>query len=159
MQEDLLEQISFVFIDPPLLFGGRALEWYGLRKGNDTDWMLSKRVFQAMRQTFPERYFNNAYGDEGIRLGKHEFFLSCFGYTYELLIPQARQSYQYLVASPLVLLYLKIATALHEATNQKAWRDIHLLTKHLCFRGDDSYQNQTNSILDHPTSEKKMEEA
>src|SRR5579884_2896676 len=150
MQENLLEQIAFMFTHPPLLFGGKALERYRLRKGNDTDWILSAADFQAMHQTFPESYFTNAYGDEGIRLGQHEFYRSCFGYTYDLLIAQAQQCHQYLVASPLVLLYLKIATALHETNNQKAWQDIRLLTRYLCSRFDGLNEGPANSILGQP---------
>ncbi|SRR5579884_2686215 len=159
MQENLLEQISFAFTHPPLLFGGKALERHRLRKGNDIDWILSAADFQTMHQTFPEGYFTNAYGDEGIRWGQHEFYRSCFGNTYPLVIAQAQQCHQYLVASPLVLLYLKIATVMHEMNNQKAWRDIRLLTKHLCSRFDDPDEDLANSALDQPSSEKKGEQA
>jgi hypothetical protein len=131
VQENLLEDVACVCVDPFLLVGGKALEWYGLRKGRDTDWIVSAETFQALRVVFPEGYFTNAFGDEGVRLGQHEWYCSLFGLRYELLIVEARQSHHYLVASPEVLWCLKVAVVLYDTHDQKAWEDIFLLRMYL----------------------------
>src|SRR5437016_3639655 len=92
MQENLLEGIAFPCIAPFLLVGGKGLQFYGLRRGRDTDWVVPEGDFHYLRKVVPEGYFKNAFGDEGVRWQEHEFYRSLFGLRYELLIIEARQS-------------------------------------------------------------------
>src|SRR6266700_2515395 len=112
MQENLLAGIPFTFAAPLLVVGGKGLEFYGLRRGNNTDWVVSEGDFHYLRKVVPEGYFKNAFGDEEVRWQEHEFYSSLFGLRYELLIIEARQSHHYLVASPEVLWCLKVAAVL-----------------------------------------------
>jgi len=50
MQEVVFDPLSFPFISKPVLFAGKAMEFYGLRKGHDFDWIVSPEDFSWLRE-------------------------------------------------------------------------------------------------------------
>jgi hypothetical protein len=127
MQEVVFDSLSFPFISKPVLFGGKAMEFYGLRKGHDFDWVVSPEDFSWLRQCFPEWGFINLFGDEGVRVGDHEFYLTHFGYGYAQWKHGAIERQDHHVIHLELLLFLKTMTLVYEPDNRKARSDIPLL--------------------------------
>ena len=58
-----LSPLNHRFLDKPLLIGGMAMEYYGLRKsGMDIDFVVSARDHQTLIQNYPDSV-KDIYGD------------------------------------------------------------------------------------------------
>jgi hypothetical protein len=123
----LFETFPFAFTLKPLLIGGKAMEFYSLRTGNDYDFLIPREEFRRLRLHFPNAFFTNAYGDAGIRVEKYEFYESQFGFIYFQLERGAIDQHDYLIAHLEFLLFLKTLTLVYEPGNQKARHDLILL--------------------------------
>lgn len=127
----LLETFPFAITLKPLLIGGKAMHYYGLRAGNDSDFLIPKEEFRRVRLHFPERLFTSVYGDAGIRVGEYEFYESQFGLIYFQLERNAIDRHDYLLVHLEFLLFLKTLTMVYEPENQKARHDLGLLMQKL----------------------------
>jgi hypothetical protein len=122
--EAFFESLPFSFTLKPLLFGGKAMEYYGLREGIDYDFLIHKEEFRQLQQYFPEGFFINTVGDVGIRIGEYEFYVSQFELNYLQLEHGTIDQPEYRVAHLDLLLFLKMSTLVYEPENQKARQDL-----------------------------------
>jgi hypothetical protein len=61
-----LEKLAYQFHDKPLLIGGKAMEYYGLRKaGADIDLVISLGDHANLKHQYPH-HIKDLYGDIGI---------------------------------------------------------------------------------------------
>jgi len=52
-----LEKIGYHFLHKPLLVGGRAKEYYGIRKsGDDIDLIISKEDYENLKKAVSQSY-------------------------------------------------------------------------------------------------------
>lgn len=124
--------VTHVFLDKPLLIGGMAMEYYGLRKaGADIDFVLSDRDHEILRRLYPDA-IKDIYGDIGVCVHGFEMWNQICRYDYELLSQNAIEESEYLVASTDKLILLKAFT-MHI---QKYIEDFKLLVK---YAGDVQY--------------------
>jgi hypothetical protein len=127
----LFDIVPFAFLLKPLLIGGKAMEYYQLRSGNDYNFLIPKEEFRRLRLHFPNTFFTNTYGDAGIRVGDYAFYESQFGFIYFQLERDAIDGHDYLVAHLEFLLFLKTLTLVYDPGNQKARQDLFLLMQKL----------------------------
>lgn len=67
---------GLAFADKPILIGGMAMEYYGLRQaGKDIDLVVTQRDYQALARAVPEKR-KDLYGDLGVVIGKFEIWRS-----------------------------------------------------------------------------------
>lgn len=118
-----LEQLNYQFRDKPLLIGGKAMEYYGLRKsGADIDLVISARDHENLRRQYPD-HIKDLYGDLGICECDFEIWNQICRYDYKELKEGAVEEPSFLVISLEKLLFLKTLAIKEE----KYYKDVLLL--------------------------------
>jgi hypothetical protein len=125
-----LEKLNYHFQDKPLLIGGKAMEYYGLRKsGADIDLVVSGRDHENLRRQYPE-HIKDLYGDLGICEFEFEIWNQICRYDYEELKDGAIEEMTCLVISLERLLFLKTLAVKEE----KYYKDVLLLVEEILKR-------------------------
>jgi hypothetical protein len=77
-----LSALGLTFRDKPLIVGGLAMEYYGLRPhGDDIDFIVSDRDYRTARAQYPE-YRKDIWADFGISVKGFELFRSIYRLDY-----------------------------------------------------------------------------
>ena len=105
-----LEKLNYSFTQKPLLVGGKAMQYYGLRpSGADIDFIAAKEdVFNLIRQ-YPERV-KDLWGDLGVCPYEFEIWKSICLFDYDDLAEHAIDAGDFLVISIEKLLLMKALT-------------------------------------------------
>lgn len=107
MDIKLDETLNFDFEDKPLLIGGKAMEYYGLRKaGADVDLVISYRDHRRLTAQYPD-HIKDLYGDIGVCEFGFEIWNHIATFDYDYLKSGAIEEDRYLVVSLEKLLFLK----------------------------------------------------
>lgn len=102
-----LEKLDYQFAHKPLLIGGKAMEYYGLRKaGADIDMVIHPVDHAALLKKYPD-HVKDLYGDIGICEFGFEIWNQICTFDYQYLKENAIEEEQYLVVSLEKLLFLK----------------------------------------------------
>jgi hypothetical protein len=73
-----IEALGYEFLDKPVIVGGLAMEYYGLRKhGDDIDFIVTDRDYQRLKARFPNNR-KDIWGDFGIQVPGYELFRSIY---------------------------------------------------------------------------------
>ena len=120
-----LAKLGYQFSDKPLLIGGRAMEYYGLRKaGADIDLVASPRDHAGLKAQFPD-HIRDLHGDIGVCEDGFEIWNQICRYDYDDLKPEAIEEPSILVVSLERLLFLKTLAIKEE----KYYHDVLLLVE------------------------------
>ena len=75
-------RLGYEFLDKPVIFGGLAMEYYGLRKhGDDVDFIVTNRDYQWLKAKFPNNR-KDIWGDFGIQVNGFELFRSVYRFDH-----------------------------------------------------------------------------
>jgi hypothetical protein len=125
-----LEKLAYPFLDKPLLIGGKAMEYYGLRKaGADIDLVISLRDHANLVRQYPH-HIKDLCGDIGVCEFEFEIWNQICRYNYEELRAGALEEPSYLVVSLEWLLFLKTLAIKIE----KYYQDVLLLVDEILRR-------------------------
>ena len=106
-----LDRLEYSFLNKPLLIGGRAKEYYNIRKsGKDIDLVVSSSDFQNLSELFPENK-KEIYGDLGVCPMDFEIWKTIRGYDYEFLSKQSIELEDMKIINLEVLLFLTAQAA------------------------------------------------
>jgi len=106
MEIDFL-MLQYTFLHKPLLVGGCAMEYYGLRKaGDDIDLVIHPDDHAALMKMYPD-HIKDLYGDIGICEYGFELWNQICTFDYHYLKKNAVDETDYLVISLEKLLFLK----------------------------------------------------
>ena len=120
-----LARLNFTFTTPPLLIGGEAMEFYGLRpSGADIDFVITAQDYDRLARQYPA-HLREIGGDLGVCVYEFEIWKSICLFDYEFLAPGALEQDGYRVISLEKLLFLK-ALGMKEA---KYHRDLQLIVE------------------------------
>lgn len=102
-----LPSLNFPFQTKPLLIGGLAMEYYGLRKsGADIDFVLTPADYKSLAKKYPD-HLKDLYGDLGVCVGPFELWHTIMLFGYGFLAERALEEEAYRVISLERLLFLK----------------------------------------------------
>lgn len=102
-----LEKLKFDFTTPPLLIGGKAMEFYGLRPaGADIDLVVTQADYLRLRAQYPDR-LKELWGDLAVCPFEYEIWRSICLFDYDSLAQGALDQDAYRVVSLEKLLFLK----------------------------------------------------
>ncbi|MBD3191647.1 MAG: hypothetical protein GF308_13450 [Candidatus Heimdallarchaeota archaeon] len=102
-----LSQLDFQFTSKPLLVGGKALEYYDIRKaGSDTDFIITKEDYLRLAEKFPDNT-KDIKGDLGVCIFEFEIWYTIRWHSYEDLSFGAIEKEEYLIISLEKLLLMK----------------------------------------------------
>ncbi len=120
-----LAKLRYTFQSKPLLIGGKAMEFYGLRPArDDIDFVITRADYANLEERYPEQT-KDLFGDRGVCVYEFELWTCINLFDYDMLSAAARETEFYLVVSLEKLLFLK-ALASHEPKNE---RDLRLIVK------------------------------
>lgn len=122
-----LSKLNYTFHRKPLLIGGKAMEYYELRKaGNDIDFVLALEDYEGLKQAYPEPEFHrDLFGDLGIIVHEFELWKCICLFDYDFLSEKAIEKEEYLIISFEKLLFLK-ALAMKE---ERYHKDLELVVQ------------------------------
>lgn len=102
-----LDLLQYEFLHKPLLIGGKAMEYYGLRQaGADTDLVIHPEDHRALLSKYPN-HVKDLYGDIGICEFGFEIWNQICMFDYDYLSSGAMEEPDFLVVSLERLLFLK----------------------------------------------------
>jgi hypothetical protein len=119
-----LSKLQFIFQDKPLLIGGKAMEYYGIRKaGDDIDFVISARDHERLVKQYPD-HIKDLYGDVGVIEYEFEIWNTICTFDYDNLRESSVEQENYFVISIEKLLMLK---AIAMKADEKYRRDVGLI--------------------------------
>jgi hypothetical protein len=131
--ESINSQINMLghsFTTKPLVFGGAAMEHYGLRKrGHDIDIFVSEEDYAALAALHPEGR-KDSWGDLGVVAGEFEIWRSIWKLDYAYFAEGSIAFEGFRVLSIEKLLLTK-ALALNSPAKQKQEADIDLILQYI----------------------------
>ena len=102
-----LDVLEYKFIHKPLLIGGKAMEYYGLRKsGLDIDFVIHDEDHNILKNKYPNN-IKDLYGDIGICEYGFEMWNRICTFDYNYLRDNNISEKDYIVISLEKLLFLK----------------------------------------------------
>lgn len=118
--------IGYEFQHAPIIIGGRAMEYYGIRKaGVDADMVITDDDYQRLAKIYPEK-LRDAYGDLGVMIERLEIWRSIALLGYDFFNDNAKSVGTIKVVSLDKLLFSRVAAM----DVQKYKYDLILLKKY-----------------------------
>jgi hypothetical protein len=122
-----LTPLAFTFSCKPLLIGGKAMEYYGLREaGADIDFVVTREDRARLAAQYPE-HVKDLFGDLGVCKDGFEVWQTICLFDYAYLSRDAVDAGEFLVISIEKLILLK-TLAMHI---EKYHRDLELLKQYV----------------------------
>ncbi len=123
-----LKDLGVPFATKPLLFGGAAMEYYGLRKrGHDIDFIVSFEDYEAALRRYPDGK-KDLWGDWGVVAGEFELFRTVWKFDLDYLSVGAAELPQYKIISIDRLLFMKILAL---DNSEKSKTDFELVLQYI----------------------------
>lgn len=120
-----LHTIPYSFKTKPLLIGGKAKEYYGIRKaGADIDFVVTKEDYKNLAQLYPDKT-EDLFGDLGVKIHEFELWTCICLFDYDVLSVGSIEKEDYRIISLEKLLFLT-ALAMKE---EKYHMDLELTVK------------------------------
>lgn len=123
-----LSKLAFAFQHKPLLIGGKAMEYYGIRKaGADIDFVVHSDDHKRLAARYPD-HIKDVFGDRGVIEYEFEIWNTICTFDYDRLRQGAAEEADYLVVSIEKLLMLK---AIAMKADEKYRRDVELIADYI----------------------------
>lgn len=135
-----LGKLNFSFKKKPLLVGGMAMQYYGLRKsGSDIDFIASAEDVIELIKLYPHRV-KNLWGDLGVCPYEFEIWRTINLFDYGYYGKNALEKDGYLIISLEMLLVMK-ALAINK---DKFLKDVYMIVNHILESQKTKYEEQKN---------------
>lgn len=103
-----LNEIPLSFIKKPIIIGGMAMEYYGMRKaGRDIDLIISQDDYQVLSEKYPDNK-KDLYGDLGLIINRFEIWRSIALIDYDFFLKDAIDEGTVLIVSIDRLLWMRV---------------------------------------------------
>lgn len=122
-----IQKLGYKFLDKPVIVGGLAMEYYGLRKhGDDVDFIVTNRDYQQLKVQFPNNR-KDIWGDFGIQVNGFELFRSIYRFDYAHYSVGSIELTNYKIVSVDMLFRMKVFAT---GVAQKHDSDVQLLKEY-----------------------------
>lgn len=102
-----LQKLDFKFSEKPILVGGKAMEYYGLRKaGKDIDFIINQKDFDNLSQKYPQNK-KDLFGDLGVIIYDFEIWRTICWFDYNFYGYRAIEEENIKIISLERLLFMK----------------------------------------------------
>ena len=103
-----LNEIPLSFIKKPIIIGGMAMEYYGMRKaGRDMELIISQEDYHVLSEKYPDNK-KDLYGDLGLIINKFEIWRSIALIDYDFFLKDAIDEGTVLIVSIDRLLWMRV---------------------------------------------------
>lgn len=143
--EEALAKSHLLFSEKPILIGGTAMEYYGLRKaGKDMDWIITEDDYQRLAQQFPEHH-KELCGDLGIEIGDFDMWRSFSLFDYSFFKQGSVETEYFRILSIDRLLWMKVCLMEIE----KHRKDLDLIQAYYekCYRNQQYVQHAVSQNI------------
>ncbi len=146
-----IQKLGYEFLDKPVIVGGLAMEYYGLRShGDDIDFIVTDRDYQRLKVKFPD-HRKDVWGDFGFLVHGFELFRSIFKFDHAHYSQGATELANYKVVNIDMLFRMKVfALGVAEKHN----RDVELLKGYYMQFQNRKYQEYLDCHVDRYVSSK-----
>ena len=105
---DEMKKEALCFGQKPILIGGMAMEYYGIRKaGRDIDLVIADSDYKLLAEKFPNSR-KDLWGDLGVVIGKFEIWRSIALLDYDFYVKDAVDEGDALIVSLDRLLFMRV---------------------------------------------------
>lgn len=140
-----IQKLGFEFMDKPVLVGGLAMEYYGLRKhGSDIDFIVTERDYQRLKVQFAQ-YRKDVWGDFGVMVNGFELFRSIYKFDHAHYSLGAIELTNYKVVNIDMLFRMKVFAL---GVAKKHDRDFQLLKEYYMRFQNPKYQEYLDRHVD-----------
>jgi hypothetical protein len=120
-------QLGIELSSKPIIHGGLAMEYYGLRKrGQDIDFIISNPDYQVLEKKYPNNK-KDMWGDLGLSIGEFELFRSVCRLDYDFFSKDAIEYDTFKVLSFEKLFFMKALAYYHQPELKKHTDDFELV--------------------------------
>jgi len=144
-----IRKLGYKFLDKPVIVGGLAMEYYGLRKhGEDVDCIVTDRDYQRLKVQFPNNR-KDIWGDFGILVNGFELFRSIYRFDHAHYSRGAIELTNYKIVSIDMLFRMKVFAI---GVAQKHDSDVQLLKEYYQQFQNREYREYLDRHIDRYTS-------
>lgn len=144
-----IQKLGYKFLDKPVIVGGLAMEYYGLRKhGDDVDFIVTNRDYQCLKAQFPNNR-KDVWGDFGILVNGFELFRSIYKFDHAHYSQGAIELTNYKIINIDLLFRMKVFAL---GVTEKHNRDVQLLKEYYQRFQNKDYQGYLDRHVDRYTS-------
>lgn len=137
--------IGISFEDKPIIVGGLAMEYYGLRKhGSDVDFIVSNRDYLKLEKKY-RNCRKDMWADWGIQAKGYEMFRSIYRFDYDYYGEGAIEFDKYKVLSIDMLFRMKVYAM---DASEKHKNDVELLKQYFNQRQNATYRKYLEENVD-----------
>jgi len=138
-------RIGIIFNDKPIIVGGLAMEYYGLRKhGSDVDFIVSNIDYLKLEKKYRDCR-KDMWGDWGIQTFGYEMFRSIYRFDYDYYGSGAKEFENYKVISIDMLFRMKVYAL---SAGDKHKNDVELLKDHFNKQQNIDYKKYLDENVD-----------
>lgn len=106
--ESRLKENGLIFTKKPIVIGGMAMEYYGMRKsGTDIDLVISNEDYLALAGKYPDKR-KDIYGDLGLVISEFEIWRSIALFDYDFFLKDAIDEGSIFMVSLDRLLFMRV---------------------------------------------------
>lgn len=148
--KEALKKSGLRFSSKPILIGGQAMEYYGIRKsGGDIDFVITDEDYQILAEKYPEKR-KDLYGDLGVTIDEFEIWRSVAHLDYDFFKKEAADEGDFLAISIDRLLWTRVCAM----SVEKYRNDLELMKEYYY----EKYTNQKyhEEAATHEKSYKKL---
>jgi len=139
-----LNKLEISFFDKPIIVGGMAMEYYGMRKhGEDIDFIVSNRDYLQLEKKY-RNFRKDMWGDFGIRVNEYELFRSMWKFDYKYFNNGAIEFNEYKIISIDMLFRMKVFAMNSE---EKHKNDIELIKNYFMQFQNKEWNNYMNENI------------
>jgi len=140
-----LEKMEIIFEDKPIVVGGMAMEYYGIRKhGDDIDFIISNRDYLKLENKY-RNCRKDMWGDFGVKVNEYEMFRSMCKFDYQYFNNGSIEFDRYKIISIDMLFRMKVFAMDAEEKHKK---DVELLKKYFEKQQNKEYLDYINKNID-----------
>jgi hypothetical protein len=144
-----IQTLGYAFLGKPVIVGGLAMEYYGLRKhGDDVDFIVTDRDYQRLKVKFPN-YRKDVWGDFGILVHGFELFRSIYRFDHAHYSSGAIELMNYKIVNIDLLFRMKVFAL---GVAKKHDSDVQLLKGYYQRDQNPDYRTYLERHLDRYTS-------
>jgi len=139
-----LNKLEISFFDKPIVVGGMAMEYYGMRKhGEDIDFIVSNRDYLQLEAKY-RNFRKDMWGDFGIRVNEYELFRSMWKFDYQYFNIGAIEFNEYKIISIDMLFRMKVFAIDSEEKHKK---DVELIKNYFMQFQNKEWNNYMNENI------------
>jgi hypothetical protein len=139
------KEIGIDFKDKPIIIGGLAMEFYGIRKhGDDIDFIITDRDYQTLRKKYPN-HKKDIWGDFGILYNGYEMFRSIWKFDYCYYQENCIEFDLYKIISMDMLFRMKVFAM---NSGEKHFRDVELIKEYFKRKQNSGYKMYMDANID-----------